>query len=770
MFDLNSDTERHNDRTRQLITETVQLLSDVGLFANNLDQEAARKEDKANLLIDKSEFPTLVDRQMKVSILLSQLEALKPSIALVIGSERFEYTSVGGHDFLIEVKITLPVPSTWRLVSQTKQFNRFRSPGVDVLVTELVHLQEILVCDGEEVWLHTLEHFNTFYFPHKRAVKNLATLDVLLSLSEVSRQNEYCKPLLLDHKEEAVIKVEQGRHPIVSLIFSHNSEQYVPNNTELVSSEQCCMIVSGPNMGGKSCYLRQVALIVIMAHIGSFVPAKSATISLLDAVYVRMGARDELFTGRSSLSLELEETQVILNVYYHRMGARDELFTGRSSLLLELEETQVILNVYYHRMGARDELFTGRSSLLLELEETQVILNVYYHRMGARDELFTGRSSLSLELEETQVILNVYYHRMGARDELFTGRSSLLLELEETQVILNVYYHRMGARDELFTGRSSLLLELEETQVILNVYYHRMGARDELFTGRSSLSLELEETQVILNVYDHRMGARDELFTGRSTLLLELEETQVILNCATQHSLVLMDELGRGTSSCDGAAIATATLHHLVKCLTLFVTHYPSVTQLTKVLSPSAQNYHVAFMVKPDDDRKAVTLLYSVVEGLANESFGLNVARLANIRTDVLSRASHYTDILQSWAASTRAAQLKMLMMEGDQARIALDNLFSKESSLTNLVLRGAILKLMSLLYGFLSTPAAESSFLKLYVVAYLFEVGLKIDPSTECKLGEDNKSSGRHLGRTMGAVVGEKLNFFGNGQFEIVS
>nr|CAD7456806.1 unnamed protein product [Timema tahoe] len=409
---LNSDTERQSDHTRQLIMETVQLLSNVGLFANNLDKEAVRKEDKANLLIDKSEFPTLVNRQMKVSSLFSQLEALKPSIAIVIGSERFEYTSVGGHDFLIEVKITLPVPSTWRLVSQTKQFNRFRSPAVDALVTELIQLQEILVCDGEEVWLHTLEHFNNFYFPHKRAVKNLATLDVLQSLSELSRQNEYCKLVYRAVLSSSLVGLQ--------------------------SSEQCCMTVSGPNMGGKSCYLRQVALIVIMAHIGSFVPAKSATISLLDAVYVRM-------------------------------------------------------------------------------------------------------------------------------------------------------------------------------------------------------------------------GARDELFTGRSTLLLELEEAQVILNCATQHSLVLMDELGRGTSSCDGAAIATATLHHLVKCLTLFVSHYPSVTQLTKLLFPSARNYHVAFMVKPedDDDGKAVTLLYSVVEGLANESFGLNVARLANIRTDVLSRASHYTDILQSQPEST---------------------------------------------------------------------------------------------------------------------
>nr|CAD7575798.1 unnamed protein product [Timema californicum] len=209
---LNSDTERHSDHTRRLITETVRSLSDVGLFANNLDQEAARKEDKANLLIDKSEFPTLVDRQRKISVLLSQLEALKPSIALGIGSERFEYTSVGGHDFLIEVKITLPVPSTWRLVSQTKHLNRFRSPAVDVLVTELEHLQELLVCDGEEVWLHTLEHFNTFYFRHKRAVKNLATLDVLLSLSEISRQNEYCN--LVGLYETRLNSLDTHRHAL----------------------------------------------------------------------------------------------------------------------------------------------------------------------------------------------------------------------------------------------------------------------------------------------------------------------------------------------------------------------------------------------------------------------------------------------------------------------------------------------------------------------------------------------------------------------------
>nr|CAD7200866.1 unnamed protein product [Timema douglasi] len=194
------------------------------------------------------------------------------------------------------------------------------------------------------------------------------------------------------------------------------------------------------------------------------------------------------------------------------------------------------------------------------------------------------------------------------------------------------------------------------------------------------------------------MGARDELFTGRSTLLLELEEAQVILNCATQHSLVLMDELGRGTSSCDGAAIATATLHHLVTqaCLVSVLSLYYSgqvfdlvceslsirhatdegtialCTELSRgvhgetrcvsmiyvvvfMVKPGVSMIHGnLFMVKPDDDGKAVTLLYSVVEGLANESFGLNVARLADIRADVLSRASHYTDILQSRAESSR--------------------------------------------------------------------------------------------------------------------
>nr|CAD7575800.1 unnamed protein product [Timema californicum] len=160
-----------------------------------------------------------------------------------------------------------------------------------------------------------------------------------------------------------------------------------------------------------------------------------------------------------------------------------------------------------------------------------------------------------------------------------------------------------------------------------------MGARDELFTGRSSLLLELEETQVILNVYDHRMGARDELFTGQVFDLVC--ESLSIRHATDEGTIALCTELSRGVH---GETRCVSMIHVVVFMVK------PGVSMI----------YAVVFMVKPDDDWKAVTLLYSVVEGLANESFGLNVARLADIRADVLSRASHYTDILQSRAESSR--------------------------------------------------------------------------------------------------------------------
>lgn len=143
------------------------------------------------------------------------------------------------------------------------------------------------------------------------------------------------------------------------------------------------------------------------------------------------------------------------------------------------------------------------------------------------------------------------------------------------------------------------------------------------------------------------MGASDDLARGRSTFMVELSETSTLLRCATPRSLLILDELGRGTSTHDGLAIAHAVLEHLVRavrCTTVFVTHYPALGALARRFPDEVSAEHMACREDPaDEDQGAhapkVTFLYKLVPGLASASHGLNVARLAEIPEEVVQVA-----------------------------------------------------------------------------------------------------------------------------------
>lgn len=136
----------------------------------------------------------------------------------------------------------------------------------------------------------------------------LAELDVLVTLAEVAVRNNYVRPVF---NETGRIVIIDGRHPVVERMFPAGS--FVPNDTVLDQYDNRCLIITGPNMAGKSTYMRQVALIAILAHLGSFVPAKQAEISLLDRVFTRVGASDDLATGQSTFMVEMNEVAYILN-------------------------------------------------------------------------------------------------------------------------------------------------------------------------------------------------------------------------------------------------------------------------------------------------------------------------------------------------------------------------------------------------------------------------------------------------------------------------
>ena len=161
------------------------------------------------------------------------------------------------------------------------------------------------------------------------AADRVATLDALLGFSEAAVRYGYAEPAM---DEGDTLKVCEGRHPVVERISSDPEARFVPNDTHLNSSERQILIVTGPNMAGKSTYIRQVALIVLLAQIGSFVPARSARIGLVDRIFTRVGAHDRLLRGQSGFMVEMVETAHILNQATPRsLVILDEIGRGTST-------------------------------------------------------------------------------------------------------------------------------------------------------------------------------------------------------------------------------------------------------------------------------------------------------------------------------------------------------------------------------------------------------------------------------------------------------
>lgn len=156
----------------------------------------------------------------------------------------------------------------------------------------------------------------------------VAVTDTLLSFAKLSAAGNYCKPVINDTIEG--ISIKGGRHPVVEALMK--SDEFVPNDTELDCYQNRTMIITGPNMAGKSTYMRQVALIVFMAHVGCFVPAKSAQISITDRIFTRIGASDDLAYGQSTFMVEMVEVATILqNATMRSLLILDEIGRGTST-------------------------------------------------------------------------------------------------------------------------------------------------------------------------------------------------------------------------------------------------------------------------------------------------------------------------------------------------------------------------------------------------------------------------------------------------------
>uniref|UniRef100_A0A8D2IXP6 DNA mismatch repair protein MSH3 n=1 Tax=Varanus komodoensis TaxID=61221 RepID=A0A8D2IXP6_VARKO len=316
---------------RESLLEIPELLCSTKKYLSRLNEDAAKTGDKAELFKDLADFPVIRKRKDEIQAVVCQMRTHLQDIRRMLNSPSVDYVTVSGQEFQIEVKNSRvsSVPSDWIKVSSTNAISRFHTPFIVENYRHLNQLREQLVLDCSAEWLHFLDHFTDHYHSIAKAVGHLATVDCIFSLAEVARQGDYCRPVIKDEQSEIMIK--NGKHPVINVLLGEQ-EQYVPNDTHLSADGQRVMIITGPNMGGKSSYIKQVALITLMAQIGSYVPAEEARVGIVDGIFTRMGATDNIFKGHSTFMEELTDTaEIIRKATSRSLVILDELGRGTST-------------------------------------------------------------------------------------------------------------------------------------------------------------------------------------------------------------------------------------------------------------------------------------------------------------------------------------------------------------------------------------------------------------------------------------------------------
>ncbi len=283
-----------------------------------------------------------------------------------ISSLKVGYNNVFG--YYLEVRNTFKdkVPKDWIRKQTLAQAERY-------ITQELKEYEEKILGADEKILILEAQLFNELiasmqeYIPQIQINANLiARMDCLLSFSKASEENHYVRPVIDDSE---VLDIKQGRHPVIETQLPLG-ERYVPNDVLLDTEKQQIMMITGPNMAGKSALLRQTALIVLLAQIGCFVPAESARVGLVDKIFTRVGASDNISLGESTFMVEMTEAANILNnVSPRSLVLFDELGRGTSTYDGISIAWAIVEYLHQHKKAQARTLFATHYHELNEMEK-----------------------------------------------------------------------------------------------------------------------------------------------------------------------------------------------------------------------------------------------------------------------------------------------------------------------------------------------------------------------------------------------------------------
>jgi DNA mismatch repair protein MutS len=276
-----------------------------------------------------SELDELRDLSRNSKQFLAQIEQ-RERHRTGITSLKVKFNSVFGYYLEISKPNLHLVPSDYERKQTLVNAERFTTPELKEYESKILDAQEKIV----EIERRLFAELRSAIAGEARRVRQtalaLAEVDVLAALANIAATRDYCRPTFDDSSD---LEIVAGRHPVIEQQeFAASSERFVPNDLYLNSTTQAVLVLTGPNMGGKSTYLRQAALIVILAQMGSFVPARSVRLGVVDRVFTRIGASDNLARGRSTFMVEMTETAAILHTATPRsLILLDEVGRGTST-------------------------------------------------------------------------------------------------------------------------------------------------------------------------------------------------------------------------------------------------------------------------------------------------------------------------------------------------------------------------------------------------------------------------------------------------------
>jgi len=385
---------------------------------------------------------------------LEQLEQRERQ-ATGIKTLKVNYNRVHGYYIEVSRLQTDDIPKHYTRKQTLKSTERYITDELKQYEDKVLSAKERALALEKSIYEELLQDLQQYLHALKLCANGIAELDALCCLGERAQSLDYCQPELTDRPG---ITIRQGRHAVVEHVCEQNSStgssggRFVPNDTVLSDSKRMS-IITGPNMGGKSTYMRQTALIVLLAHIGSYVPAESAVIGPVDRIYTRIGASDDLASGRSTFMVEMTEAANILNnatenslVLMDEIGRGTSTFDGLSLAwacayhLSTVNRCYCLFATHYFEITALPDEIRGINNIHINAVEHGDKI-VFLHSVKP------GPANQSYGLQVAQLA--------GVPDAVIKQAKRKLIELEN----LSVSNHSDSGQFEMFSDRPHPVVE-----------------------------------------------------------------------------------------------------------------------------------------------------------------------------------------------------------------------------------------------------------------------------------------------------------------------